>query len=168
MSETMYKLKGDYLALLYMLEDPDVDPEVIKDTLEAVKGEIEVKAEGYVQVIRQMEAARDARKTEGNRLIESAKVYDNGIKRLKTYIRDTMDELNIPKIETDLHTLSVQNSSGKRALWTDTAENIPDEYLKTVKVPDNDKIREYLESLPENVAVEWAHLEPRGRSLRIR
>lgn len=168
MSETMYKLKGDYLALLYMLEDPDVDPEVIKDTLEAVKGEIEVKAEGYVGVIREMEAAANARKQEGKRLMDSAKNYENGIKRLKDYIRDTMDELNVPEIDTGIHTIRVQNNGGQRALWMDTIENIPDEYLKTVQVPDNDKIREYLESLPEDVTVSWAHLEPRGRSLRIR
>ena len=34
---TLYDLTGEYLMLQEMLEDPDVDPEVVQDTLDALK-----------------------------------------------------------------------------------------------------------------------------------
>ena len=33
---TMYDLSGEYLTLLDMLEDPELDPEVIRDTMDTV------------------------------------------------------------------------------------------------------------------------------------
>lgn len=42
---TLYELTDEYKQLLDMLEDDTVDPELLKDTLEAVDGEIEVKAD---------------------------------------------------------------------------------------------------------------------------
>ena len=42
---TMYELTGEYRELLAMAGDPEIDPEAIADTLEAISGEIEVKAE---------------------------------------------------------------------------------------------------------------------------
>lgn len=43
----LYELTGQFLILQQMLEDPDAEIDVIKDTMEAVEGEIEVKADGY-------------------------------------------------------------------------------------------------------------------------
>ena len=43
---TLYELTDEYRQLLEMMEDDTVDPEILKDTLEAVDGEIEVKADG--------------------------------------------------------------------------------------------------------------------------
>ena len=38
---TLYELTDEYKQLLDMLEDDTVDPELLKDTLEAVDGEID-------------------------------------------------------------------------------------------------------------------------------
>ena len=38
--ESLYQLTDEYLQLLEMAEDPDVEPEVLKDTMEAIGGEI--------------------------------------------------------------------------------------------------------------------------------
>ncbi len=43
----LYELTGQFLQLQQMLEDPETEADVIKDTMEAVEGEIEVKADGY-------------------------------------------------------------------------------------------------------------------------
>ena len=44
---TMYELKGEYLLLQELADDPDTDAEVFRDTLEGLLGEIEEKAKGY-------------------------------------------------------------------------------------------------------------------------
>ena len=41
---TLYELTDDYLALLSMVDDPDVDEQTLLDTMEGIKGELEDKA----------------------------------------------------------------------------------------------------------------------------
>ena len=57
---TLYELTGEYLALSDMLMDDEVDEQTVLDTLEGVKGEIEIKAEGYVKVLRSIESQAEA------------------------------------------------------------------------------------------------------------
>ena len=40
---TLYELTGDYMTLLSMATDPEIDPQAITDTLEAIGGEIETR-----------------------------------------------------------------------------------------------------------------------------
>ena len=49
---TLYELTDDYLALLEMAEDPDIDEQALKDTMEGIEGALEIKAEGYAKIIR--------------------------------------------------------------------------------------------------------------------
>ena len=49
---TLYELTADWLALMEMAEDPDIEEDVFMDTLEGIEGEIEIKADGYAKVIR--------------------------------------------------------------------------------------------------------------------
>ena len=53
---TLYELTDDYMKLLEFAEDPEADPQAIADTMDALEGEIEVKAEGYAKVMKQIEA----------------------------------------------------------------------------------------------------------------
>ena len=55
MGSTLYELTEEFLNLLSMAEDPDVDPQAFKDTLEGLEYEVELKADGYAKIIRQEE-----------------------------------------------------------------------------------------------------------------
>lgn len=60
---TLYQLTDDYLTLLELAEDPDIDEQALKDTMEGIEGALEIKAEGYAKIIRMLEgdaAACDA------------------------------------------------------------------------------------------------------------
>ena len=52
----IYDLTEEFLKLLDMLEDEEVDEQTILDTLEGVEYEIEVKADGYAKIIKSLEA----------------------------------------------------------------------------------------------------------------
>ena len=39
---TLYQLTDDYLTLLEMAEDPDMDEQALMDTMEGIEGEIEI------------------------------------------------------------------------------------------------------------------------------
>ena len=54
--ESLYELTEQYAAVRDMLFDEDVDEQVINDTLESIEGAIEVKADNYAKIIREMNA----------------------------------------------------------------------------------------------------------------
>lgn len=159
----LYELTNNYETVLNMLYDEDTDEQMILDTLESIEGEIEDKADGYAKIIKELEAKRDARKTESKRLNDSASVFDNRIKNLKQNLFNTMKQIGKTKLATDLFNFNIVKNGGKQALTIDG--EVPKEYTKTIIENDTDKIRQALE---EGKNLPFAHLEPRGESLRIK
>lgn len=171
----IYELTGQFLQLLDMLEDEEVDEQVIMDTLESVEYEIEDKADGYAKIIKALETDVDGIQKENDRLTSRKKTYENRIKWLKQNLEMCMRATGKKKFTTDLFSFNIQRNGGKRKLTIDVdVENIPEEYR--IKQPDavnGDKLREYLkenglEGQDGSLNCEWCHLEPQGESLRIR
>ena len=172
---SIYELTGEFLQLLDMLEDEEVDEQVIMDTLESVECEIEDKADGYAKIIKSLEADVDGIQKENDRLVARRKTYENRIKWLKQNLEMCMRATGKKKFTTDLFSFNIQKNGGKRKLTIDVdVEKIPEEYR--IKQPDavnGDKLREYLkdnglEGQDGSLNCEWCHLEPQGESLRIR
>lgn len=163
---TLYELTEQYQALMEMAYDPEVDDQTFKDTMEGLWGEIEEKADGYAKIITSIKADEDALKAEEARLYARRKALENRRQRLMENLEANMREIGKTKFKTALFSFNIQKNGGLQPLVIDWAvEDIPGRYLiPQPPVPDNVKIRKLL----EEKSVEWAHLEPRGESLRIR
>lgn len=159
----IYELTGNYEHLLNMLYDEDVDEKALLDTLESIEGDIEDKAEGYAKIIKELEAQSKARKEEAKRLTESAQTLDNRIKMLKSNLFNCMKITGKTKFTTNLFSFNIVKNGGKQALTIDG--DVPEEYTKTIVENDTFKIRQALEN---GKKLSFAHLEPKGESLRIR
>ena len=159
----LYQLTQNYDAVLNMLYDEDTDEQMILDTLEAIEGEIEEKADGYAKIIKELESKKNARKEEAKRLTESAKVFENRVNTLKQNLYNSMKQTGKTKFTTDLFTFNIAKNGGKQTLTIDG--EVPTEYTKTIIENDTEKIRQALE---EGQELNFAHLEPRGESLRIK
>ncbi|MGN1300546.1 MAG: siphovirus Gp157 family protein [Clostridia bacterium] len=159
----LYQLTNNYETVLNMLYEEDVDEQMILDTLEGIEGEIEDKADNYAKIIKELESKRDSRKAEAKRLSDSATVFDNRIKALKNNLYNAMKTTGKTKFATDLFSFNIARNGGKQSLTIDG--EVPEEYTKTTVENDTDKIRQALE---EGKELAFAHLEPRGESLRIR
>lgn len=159
----LYELNQNYEKVLNMLYDEDIDEQMVLDTLESIEGEIEDKADGYAKIIKELEAKQNARKEEAKRLTESAKVFENRVKALKQNLFNTMKSTGKTKFATDLFSFNIAKNGGKQTLTIDG--NVPEEYTKTIIENDTDKIRADLEA---GKKLPFAHLEPRGESLRIK
>lgn len=166
----IYELTGQFLQLLDMLEDEEVDEQVIMDTLESVEYEIEDKADGYAKIIKALEADVDGIQKENDRLTSRKKTYENRIKWLKQNLEMCMRATGKQKFTTDLFSFNIQKNGGKRKLTIDVdVDNIPEEYR--IKQPDavnGDKLREYLkenglEGQDGSLNCEWCHLDATGR-----
>jgi len=55
MSEPLYQLASQHRELHRIADDLEVDPQVLRDTLEGLEGEIEVKCQSIAAVIRMLE-----------------------------------------------------------------------------------------------------------------
>lgn len=159
----LYELNQNYEKVLNMLYDEEIDEQMILDTLESIEGEIEDKADGYAKIIKELEVKRDARKAEAKRLTENAKIFDNRVSTLKQNLFNAMKSTGKTKFATDLFSFNIAKNGGRQTLTIDG--DVPKEYTKTIVENDNDKIRQALEN-GENLP--FAHLEPRGESLRIK
>lgn len=159
----LYQLTNNYETVLNMLYDEDADEQMILDTLEAIEGEIEDKADNYAKIIKELEAKQNARKEEAKRLTESAKVFENRVKVLKSNLFNSMKATGKTKFATDLFNFNIVKNGGKQELTIDG--EVPEEYTKTIIENDTDKIRQ---ALDEGKKLAFAHLEPRGESLRIK
>ena len=162
----IYQLTSEYLELLNLMEDPDADEQIIQDTLEAIGGEIEAKADGYAMVLRQMDADAKAIKAEEDRLYARRKSLENRSTYLKTALQTAMELTGKTKFKTALFSFNIQKNPASVAI--DSEADVPAEYW-IAQEPKLDKkgIIEFLKGLDGNDGCAWAHLT-QSESLRIR
>lgn len=162
----LYEISEELMTLEDMLYDDTVDQETVQDTLEMINMDFEDKADNYAKIIRTMDASIKALKDEEQRLSGRRKALEERQKWLKDTLEANMRYTGKMKFKTPLFSFSIQKNGGLEPLViTGELEDIPGRYLiQQPPIPVNMKIRKLLEEQP----VEWAHLEPRGESLRIR
>ena len=124
----IYEITGDILKLQEMLlEEPE--NEAIQDTLESLNEDLEIKAENYVKVIKNMQAEVDAYKTEIDRMAERKRSIENSIERLKKALFTAMQVTETDKIKGDLFTISLRNGAPQLPKELDW-QTVPVHYLK--------------------------------------
>ena len=166
MSNSLYELSENYSAVREMLYDPEVDEQAVLDTLEAIDGEIEEKADNYAKLIKELTADAEKLQAEETRLANRRRSLQSRAARLKSNLQANLEFVGKTKFKTVLFSFCVATNGGVQPLTiTDNLGDIPGKYLiPQPPVPDKDAIRELLGTKE----VEWARLEPRGKSLRIR
>ena len=160
---TLYELSNEYQLLLELAEDPDVDPDTLADTLEALGGEIEVKADGYAKVMKQLEADAAALKAEEKRLATRRTVCENNIKRMKEALQNAMEATGKTKFKTDLFAFNIQKNPPSLVL--DEGKPVPEKYL----IPQEPKVdtKAIKDALKAGELFTWCRLVQTS-SLRIR
>ena len=165
-SMTIFELTSEYLQLLDMLEDPDMDEQTILDTLEGVGGELEEKADGYARVMRQMDADAAAIKAEEERLHNRRKSLENRSVWLKQRLQSVMEVTGKTKFKTELFSFGIQKNPASVVMDEQYIENIPVEYLIEQEPKlDKAKIKEDLKAGKNLDGI--AHLE-QTETLRIK
>lgn len=163
----LYELTGQFLQLLQMLEDPDAETDVIKDTMEAVEGEIEVKADNYAKMIKNLESDVIGITAEMERLRIWKNRKESSIKMLKENLQESMTAIGKKKIKTELFSFNIQKNGGKAPVILDVKDTseLPDELVRIKEEADLDAIRQLIE---KEGTCKYAHLGERGESLRIK
>ena len=162
---SIYELAGAYLQILEMMEDPDLDSQTLADTMEGVEGELEMKAESYAKIMKNLEGDVAALKAEEERLANRRKAIENNIKNMKITLQSMMTFTGKVKFKTDLFSFGIQKNAPSVVIDTDI-NNLPTEFLKFKDPePDKAKLKEALKN-GEDLSG-YCHLE-QSESLRIR
>lgn len=163
MKATLFDIYGEFQELYAMATSEEEQAEqVFIDTLDSLKGELEVKSSGYVAVMTRLKA--EQKKAE--EIVETYQAVVNARKRAIKHMNDTlmtvMDGLNLSEMPAGDMTIKIKKNGGVQPLVIDG--DVPDNMTKVTVEPDNAKIREYL----KYNECEWAHLEERGRHIEIK
>lgn len=163
---TLYNLTANYLQILDLLRDGEYTEEQLKDTLEAVEGELEEKADNYAKVMKELEGEALVLRTEIDRLKEKLKRCEDGADRLKKNLYESMVATGKTKFKTELFSFGIQKNGGALPVIVDVeTKELPDELVQITEKPDLKAIGEYLKEHPDS---NLAHFGERGESLRIK
>jgi hypothetical protein len=149
-----------------MLEDPEIEDQIVLDTLEGIDYELEIKAENYAKIIRELEGTVEIIKAEKKRLSDKQSKLEANVKKLKDNLQEAMITTGKTKFKTDLFSFSIQKNGGALPVIVDVdTADLPDELVLIAEKPDLKAIGEYLKTHPDT---KYAHYGDRGESLRIK
>lgn len=156
----LYELTGQYLRLL---EEDDMDPDVLRDTLEGLQGEIGDKAEAIAKVMRSIEAEEAALKAEEDRLANRRRSLENKRVSMKGYLETQLQLAGLDKIKGSIFTIALQNNPPSVSIQDDAV--IPETYY----IPQPAKLdkKALMDDLKAGAQMDGVCLQ-QTRSLRIR
>lgn len=159
----LYEITEDFERLREMALDPDVDPEAIRDTMEAIEADFEDKADGYAKVIRMLETDEDGLDAEIKRLQARKSAVSGNKGRIKDALEKAMRQTGKTKFKTLLFSFGIQKNPPSVAILKE--DSVPIDYL-VVPDPQPDKKR-ILAELKAGAKFDWAELR-QTEALRIR
>lgn len=161
---TLYEIKGSWLQVYEMADDPEMDPEIWFDTMEAIEGELEEKADGYARLYKSFQAMAAAHQAEADLQKKKADAWNNKATRIKERLFQNMNELGKTEIPNALFKIKIAKNGGLAPLVFVEDQEIPEEFQKITVAPDNSKIREAL----KDKQLTFAYLGERGTRLDIK
>lgn len=138
----LYELLGNYEMLQRAMDDPEVDMDTLLDALDEAKGSVREKVDNICRLLASLDGEIAAYKREEARLEARRKARENKKEKLREWVRMTMDALDIERIQTTVHQVSLQKGSEKVVVGK--LGDVPDEYFKVKKEVDKARVlREY-------------------------
>lgn len=133
----LYDLNDAYKQLAYS----DADPEVIKDTLDSINDEFNLKLDNIASWIESNKSQIEWAKKKAQEFSELAKQLDNRNKSLNEYLTAAIDDRGVKSVQTENHLLRPRNYRASVQI-TDESK-IPADYVHTETVTKIDKKQLY-------------------------
>lgn len=130
----LYEVADAYLAALAGLADrDDLAPEIIADTLEAVQGEVQVKAVNVAAFVRNVEIEADALADRAAMMAERAKRAQKVADGLKAYLATHLMRCGLKEAAHEgVRVALVKNPP---AVHIEDAAKVPDEFKRAPPAP---------------------------------
>lgn len=145
---TLYDISNDYREAVEKLSDMDLPPEVVKDTLEGLTGDLTTKATNVAMFVQNLESLAAQIKTAEAQMAHRRKVLENRAESIRAYIKACMESAGISKIECPYFKMSIKKNPPSVEIYDE--ESIPEELMvqpePPPKRPDRKAIAELLKS----------------------
>jgi len=133
----LYELADDYREALEALTD--VEDEAVQDTLEGLKGALEVKSINVAKYIGNLNATADAIDNAIKQMTARKNAYQNKAKRIKNWLKLNMEACKITEIIAPEFALKIVNNP-PAVILSEEEDLIPDKFKKKVVTISIDKI----------------------------
>lgn len=130
---SLYEISLAYRADVARLADIDLPAEVVTDTLDAMAGELEVKAQNVVMYARNLQATATAIKEAEEQMARRRKAIENRAKHLLDYVHGCMETAEVQKIECPYFRLAIQAKPPSVDVYEPGL--IPAEYMRAPEAP---------------------------------
>ena len=139
---SLYEITGDYIRLIDAIEAGEIPEEAIADTLEAVNGAWDERADAVLSAVKNYRAECEAIRNEEKALAERRKRKEKVIERLEGYFTDSLYRVGRTNYESARHNVRFTTSSAVvvkdiDALIKYAKKNAPDAIVKKVEVSAN-------------------------------
>lgn len=130
---SLYEISLAYRADVAKLADLDLPAEVITDTLDAMAGELEVKAQNVVMYARNLQTTAAAIKEAEEQMAKRRKAIENRAKHLLEYVQGCMETAEVQKIECPHFRLAIQAKPPSVDVYEPGL--LPAEYMRVPETP---------------------------------
>lgn len=158
----LYEIADQFKSLTLLAESEDLPPEVIRDTLEGLTGDMELKSANVAKFILGIEAEADMIEQAAKAMQERAAKRRKRADQIRAYLLFNLQACGITKVSCPEFTLSVRRNPP--AVDIDDPEVVPAEFMATPEPPpprpDKTKIKA---ALKEGRSVPGCHLRESDR-----
>ncbi|REI31480.1 siphovirus Gp157 family protein [Staphylococcus felis] len=159
---SLFDLKDAYQKVYELITEQGEESALI-DTLQSINDALEDKADGYVAVIKTLEADNVAIDEEIKRLRQRKTTNQNGISRLKESLQFAMESTGKEKFKTALNSYSIANNPPSLNVLEESL--IPKDYWVS-QAPKLNK-KELLNDIKNGADIKGVEVK-QTRSLRVR
>jgi len=138
-TNTLYELSADYVQVLDLLEDPDLDQDeqALEAQLDDLAGKITQKAEAIAGLVTHLDGMAAMRKAEAQRLRERAASDEKHAARLRAYVLRHMQAIGSERIDTARYTVSIRQNPPAVEILEEML--VPEDYIRTKVIKEVDK-----------------------------
>ena len=142
----LYELSHQYQNALESLNDMDLPEEAIKDTLEALGGELMDKYKNVALYKQNLMVVAQAKKDAAKAMNEQAKAIENKAMRLMDYLDENMKRNGITEITCPYFTVKYRKNPPSVIIYDESM--LPESMIrtKTTTAPDKIAIKKAIES----------------------
>lgn len=134
----LYEYTEQFLIAENELSDMDLPDDVIQDTLDGLRGDIQVKGKNIGAFIKNIEADIDMLKAHEKQVKDKRLRMEKRITWMKNYLLTNMQRVEITEISCPLYTIKPRKNPP--AVWLTNESAISDKYkieVKTIKIDKN-------------------------------
>lgn len=149
-------------AIKQIADRDDLDPEMLKDTLDSLALTRDAKLDGLAGLIERDSADIDFLTNKIKQLTEQKRHFENQKSNLLNYMTEVIDDAGLKQVKTEHYILKPRNYRQKTIISDES--KLPDDYHVIKEVLSIDK-RKLYSDLKDGVNIPGAHLEPNRKTV---